>query len=158
MRTARRESLATLAWALTVPWLGLACRARRKEDEVVVRFGVFFGGQVQERDEIPLVHDRTRLALGIRLEWPAPPESPLEVRWELARPKDPKDPSAGELAQYGKARTLPGSAFLDLPLAFRPDDRPGPFRVRVDLEGKRVLDRAFRVVPPGPPAPRAEDD
>ena len=158
MRTTVRRSFVALSLALTVPWLELACRKRRPEDEVKVRFGVFFGGQVQEREEIPLVHDRTRLALGIRLEWREPPASPLNIRWELAHPANPKDASAGELAQYGEARTLPGSTILDVPLAFRPDDRPGPFVVRVDLEGKRVLDRAFRVVPPGAEVRPPEED
>jgi hypothetical protein len=40
-----------------------------------------------------------------------------------------------------------------VPLAFRTGDRPGAWRIRVALDGKSVLDRAFQVVP----APPSED-
>jgi hypothetical protein len=36
---------------------------------------------------------------------------------------------------------------LDIPLAFKPGDRPGPWRVRVEVDGRPVLERPFQVVP-----------
>ena len=48
---------------------------------------------------------------------------------------------------YGEARTRPGEPVLDVPLAFRAGDRLGAWRIRVALDGKSVLDRAFKVVP-----------
>jgi hypothetical protein len=117
---------------------------------VHARFGVFFGGQVQERDEIPLVLDRARQSIGIRLEFAAPPASPERVSWELEKPRPGKGAaSAGTIVEYGQAHTRPDEPVLDVPLAFRDGDRPGAWRLRVALEDKNILDRAFKVVPPG---------
>lgn len=132
---------------------GVSCRERPPVAGVKARFGVLFGGQLQEREEIPLVLDRSRLALGLRVEWAEPPSTPTAVRWELAQPANPKEPGAGELVAFGEAHARPGEASLDVPLAFREKDRPGAWRVRVDVEGKRVLDRPFRVVLPRAPEP-----
>jgi hypothetical protein len=147
----RRASLRWLAVCLlaTSSLLTAACRKRTSTEGVKARFGVFFGGQIQEREEIPLILDRSRLSLGLRVEWPEPPPSPSLVRWELAQPANPKDADAGELVAYGEARSHAGEATLDVPLSFRPKDRPGSWRVRVDVDEKRVLDRGFKVVPPG---------
>jgi len=141
---------ATLSVALA---LAASCRARPPAEGVKARFGVLFGGQLQEREEIPLVLDRSRLALGLRVEWAEPPSAPVVVRWELAQPANPKDPGAGELVAFGEAQARPGEASLDVPLTFREKDRPGAWRVRVDVDGKRVLDRPFRVVVPRAPDP-----
>jgi hypothetical protein len=124
-----------------------ACRKREQPKDVTARFGVLFGGQIQERDEIPLVPDRSRLSLVVRVEWAEPPETAEHVHWELAQPANPKDADGGSLVAYGDARARPGERTLDVPLAFKPADRPGPWRVRVEVEGRPVLDRPFRVVP-----------
>ncbi len=124
-----------------------ACHRTESLPDVAVRFGVFFGGQVQEREKIPLVVDRARQSIGIRLEFASPPTTEQTVRWELEKPAPGKSPDGARVVAYGEAKTRPGAAVLDLPLAFQAADRPGAWRVRVSLEGKRVLDRPFTVTP-----------
>ncbi|HTQ07499.1 MAG TPA: hypothetical protein VMI54_26765 [Polyangiaceae bacterium] len=125
-----------------------ACHAAPEAPAVHARFGVFFGGQIEERDEIPLVLDRARQSLGIRLEFAAAPTAPERVSWELEKPRATKTgASLGSIVDYGEARTRPGEPVLDVPLAFREGDRPGAWRVRVALDGKNVLDRGFKVIP-----------
>jgi hypothetical protein len=115
---------------------------------VHARFGVFFGGQLQEREEIPLIVDRARQSIGIRLEFENAPVTPERVTWELEKPRTAKSgASLGSVVDYGEARTRAGEPVLDVPLAFRETDRPGAWHVRVALAGKNVLDRAFKVIP-----------
>jgi hypothetical protein len=123
------------------------CRRTDAPPDVRVRFGVFFGGEVQERERIPLVIDRARQTIGLRLEFSEPPRAEQRVSWELDKPigKKPGDPA--RVVAYGEARTRVGEPVLDVPLAFQATDRPGAWRVRVALDDKRVLDRAFSVVP-----------
>lgn len=140
-----RRSL--VLFAIGAAALSGACRRRAEAERVTARFGVLFGGQIQEREEIPLVLDRSRLSLVARLEWAEPPVTAERVHWELAQPANPKDADAGSVVAYGDARARPGEPVLDIPLAFKPGDRPGPWRVRVEVEGRPVLERPFRVVP-----------
>jgi hypothetical protein len=135
----------------------LACARPSDAPTLDAKFGVFFGGQVQEREELPLVLDRTRQSHGIRLDFRDPPERPLRVTWEVEKPSAAKLEDAGKLVEYGETKTRPGEERLEIPLAFRANDRPGAWRVRVSVAERVVLDRAFKVVPPGP-APRADDD
>lgn len=124
------------------------CHGTPQAEPVHARFGVFFGGQVQEREEIPLIVDRARQSIGIRLEFDSAPAVSERVSWELEKPRATKSgASLGSVVDYGEARTRAGEPVLDVPLTFRDGDRPGPWRVRVALEGKNVLDRAFKVIP-----------
>jgi hypothetical protein len=150
----RRETLRVAA-ALGVLMTLLGCERPAAGPLVRARFGVFFGGQVQERDAVPLILDRARQNIGVRLEFEEPAATPARVSWELEKPAltDKSGKSQGSVVDYGEARTRPGEAVLDVPLAFRAGDRPGAWRIRVALDGKSVLDRAFQVVP----ASAAED-
>jgi hypothetical protein len=131
--------------------LVLGCARAPEPAPVRARFGVFFGGQVQEREEVPLILDRARQNIGVRLEFSDPPASPARVSWELEKPTgSDKSKSQGSVVDYGEASTRPGEPVLDVPLAFRASDRPGAWRIRVKLDGKSVLDRGFKVVPAGP--------
>jgi hypothetical protein len=150
----RRDALRLGALPFVLALL-VGCRRREEQQAVRARFGVFFGGEVQEREEVPLILDRARQSFGIRVEFAEPPAGAALVRWELEKPSAGKDGGAG-LVDYGQARTRPGEPVLDIPLAFRAGDRAGNWRVRVLLGDDTLLDRAFRVVPP-PPAPAAEE-
>jgi hypothetical protein len=141
---AARRALCGLAVAAL---LGAGCRRGTTEPDVRVRFGVFFGGQVQEREQIPLVVDRARQTIGLRLEFADAPAAERRVAWELEKPAGKKPSEATRVVAYGEAKTRIGQAVLDVPLAFQESDRPGAWRVRVDLDGKRVLDRPFTVIP-----------
>jgi hypothetical protein len=148
-----RRSLALLVLGLAA----FGCNKPNDPPAVDAKFGVFFGGQVQEREELPLVLDRTRQSHGIRLDFREPPEQPLRVTWELEKPGAAKLEDAGRLVEYGETRTRAGEERLEIPLAFRATDRPGAWRVRVSVAERVVIDRAFRVVPPAA-APRADEN
>ena len=137
-----------------VRWLALlallGCEKPSEAPPVDAKFGIFFGGQVEEREELPLVLDRTRQSHGIRLDFREPPERALRVTWEIEKPAVSKLEDGGKLVEYGETKTRIGEERLEIPLTFRPTDRAGPWRVRVTVADRAVLDRAFRVVPPGP--------
>ncbi|HEX6765580.1 MAG TPA: hypothetical protein VF103_08890 [Polyangiaceae bacterium] len=135
----------------------LGCAKPDEAPTLDAKFGVFFGGQVQEREELPLVLDRTRQSHGIRLDFREPPKQALRVTWEIAKPQASKLDDAGNIVEYGETRTRVGEQRLEIPLAFRAGDRPGAWHVRVTVAERVVLDRAFRVVPAGPP-PRAAEE
>ena len=143
-------------WA-ALALLVIACEKPNEPPAVQAKFGVFFGGQVQERAELPLVLDRTRQSHGIRLDFRDPPERPLRVTWEVDKPAGAKNEDGGKVTDYGEIRTRIGEARLEIPLAFRASDRPGAWRVRVSVAERVVLDRTFEVVPAAP-APRPIED
>jgi hypothetical protein len=134
-----------------------ACERPSEPPAVRASFGVFFGGQVQERKELPLVLDRTRQAHGIRLDFRDPPERPLRVTWEVEKPAGAKNDDGGKVTDFGETRTRVGEARIEIPLAFRATDRPGAWHVRVSVAERVVLDRAFEVVPAAP-TPRPLDE
>jgi hypothetical protein len=155
-RQGSRRALAALAALALAASLGtVACAEKEAPKPARASFGVFFGGQVQEREEVPLILDRARQSIGVRVEFVEPPTVPQEVSWELEKPGGGKD-AGPSIVDYGAARTRPGEPVLDIPLAFRPGDRLGNWRVRVTLGRQKLLDRAFRVVAPSPPRPAEE--
>lgn len=135
---------------LVAALLVAGCEKPKEAPPLEARFGIFFGGQVQEREELPLVLDRTRQSHGIRLDFREPPERALRVAWELEKPSTEKLEDGGKLVEYGETRTRVGESRLEIPLAFRANDRPGAWRLRVTVDERVVLEKAFRVVPPGP--------
>jgi len=142
----------SIRWSLSVCVLVVASAGacqRSPAGRVTARFGVFFGGQLQERKELPLIVDRARLPIGIRLNWADPPATAEHVHWELEQPLSDKNADAGRLVAFGDARARPGETDLDVPLSFRPNDHVGDWRVRVSVEGRLVHERGFRVVPAG---------
>jgi len=143
--------------ALFVALATFGCAKPSDAPSVDAKFGIFFGGQVQEREMLPLVLDRTRQSHGIRLDFHEPPERPLRVAWEIEKPAAAKLEDAGKLVEYGETTTRAGETRLEIPLVFRVTDRPGPWRVRLRVAERVVLDRPFKVVPPEPAA-RASDE
>ena len=79
----------SLGWGGALLAVGLSgCEARGAAPPVALEaaFGVFYGGQVQQRDEIPLSLDANRQRQGFRLTLAPAPQTALEVVWELGRP------------------------------------------------------------------------
>lgn len=115
-------------------------------------FGIFYGGQVQQRDEIPLSLDAARQRQGFRLTLSPPPQQALEVRWELGKPGQGRrvPDSQGRRArprsvQLGRAHFRAGEAVFEQALAFLPDDPLGLWNIRVLLGDRVVLERPFVV-------------
>lgn len=144
----RRRALLLAASAL----VALGC-ARASESLVAeAEFGVFFGGQVQELNEIPKELDAARQRHGIRVTFRGPLPRDVKVSWELSLPVG--DKAAPRAALVGDALARAGEKRLDVPLGFRPADPLGVWHAKVSADGQVVVDRDFTVVAP-PPPPKA---
>ncbi len=138
--------------------LGAGCRKDEAPPRIRAEFGVFFGGQVQEREELELSRGAPRFVHGIRLEFAEPPARPLAVTWEIEKPDPASKSGEGRLVEYGKVSTRPGEPRLDVPLAFKLGDRTGAWHVKASVEGVLVLDRDFKVVLAPATKPRNDDE
>ncbi len=140
----------------------LACERPPPKDDFPgpvrsAEFGIFYGGQVQEREHIPLVVDQTKQSHGIRIDFDHPTTEELTVSWELDMPgttRGVRDERGirgkGRLIQHGQAQVPKGRARFDHILAFRPGDPVGVWNVRVRVADQIVIDRAFEVQRPSP--------
>jgi hypothetical protein len=133
-----------------------ACAEPRKEPgkEPEARFGVFFGGQIQERREIPFELDRAKQALGFRVEFPAPLTEDVRVEWRITPP-----PPVGKQRAQGGAGAAgasePRHASSDVARAgesrferttpLEAGDPLGMWNARVVAGGKVLVDRPFEV-------------
>lgn len=145
-RSARRF----FAVALFALWAE-GCRARSDDAELErVEFGVLFGGDIQDRAEIPLVFDAAQQELALRVRFREAQRRERVVTFELERPTAQRSLDGGTsyAAQLGEIRTLPGERRAEAKLGFRRGDLPGTWRLLVRLDGRLVLERKFTVVEP----------
>jgi hypothetical protein len=117
-----------------------------------VEFGIFYGGQVQERQQIPFEIDASKQKLGFRLQLHPAPREALDIRWELGMPGAgrPRRDSQGRLARprkvvLGQARWRTGETKFEQPLQLTAGDPLGLWNIRVLVGGRVVLDRPFLV-------------
>lgn len=127
--------------------LASACE-RKGADGLVkqAKFGVFFGGQVQELKEIPKQLEPARQRHGFRLNFVKPLASDIVVAWEISLPVPEK--GGPRPALVGQATAKAGQSVLDVPLAFRPSDPLGLWHAKVTAGGATVIDRDFTVIAP----------
>jgi hypothetical protein len=131
-----------------------ACKSDKTGDQLVERaaFGVFFGGQIQDRTELPFELDPTKQRIGIRIDFRAPLASTVPVTWEIARPLAGKakkgDSAADHVVEVGEAAARVGEARLDVPLSLRQGQGLGTWHVRVKVDGRQVIDRDVLVEGP----------
>lgn len=151
------------AWLLLLFAL-TACKERAGPGIVQrAQFGIFFGGQVQEREQIPFEASRAHQIQGFRLEFRAPLERDLAIEWEINRPrtsqKRPRETAASDerLVQLGQAQARAGQARFDQVLPFKPGDPLGVWNIRVLAGGQLVIDRRVLVYD-GDERARAERD
>jgi hypothetical protein len=138
-------------------WLSMlvvlaGCQQRAREGSVErAEFGIFFGGQVQEREQIPFEPSRARQVQGFRLEFRAPLERDLAIEWEINRPRTSgkragnAQASEERLVQLGQAQARVGQTRFEQVLAFKPGDPLGVWNLRVVADGQLVMDRRFLV-------------
>src|SRR5690606_38783979 len=69
--------------------LALACTPNSQSPLERAEFGVLFGGQVQERTEIPFELDTTKQALGFVITLNQPLTKPTVLHWEVSKPGPP---------------------------------------------------------------------
>lgn len=149
----RARSCLAAAGVLALALLA-ACTTPSKagEPEIRAEFGIFYGGQVQERDQLPFSLDSARQRQGFRLTHTPPPARALEVRWELGKPGQGRrtPDSQGRRArprpvQLGRAHFRAGEAVFEQALPFAPDDPLGLWNIRVLVAERVVLERPFVV-------------
>lgn len=119
------------------------------------QFGIFYGGQVQEREQIPFELDRTRQVQGIRIDFTEPLARPLKVTWEINRPAPRGPRSAAKSApgtagservvELGEAEAHAGQTRFDQLLPFKPGDPLGIWNVRVVVDQEVAIDRRVLV-------------
>ncbi len=151
---------ATLLAALSTSPATLSCARPAPEAFVKsAKLGVFYGGQVQERADVPFELDPGKQSQGFRVEFSAPLAADTDVEWRIDVPKADPDRkrrarAAGELATpprtslSGKDVARAGEKTLDHLLTFHPGDPLGLWNVRVVVRGKVVIDRPIEVFDP----------
>lgn len=138
-RRAGRWVLAGLA-----PWV-LACEQAPESRGPIqeARLGVFFGGQIQQREEVARVFDETQ-SQGFRIVFREPLSESKRVRWELVLP--PKPGSADVvMSKLGEVTVSVGQREIDQVFRFEPGDPLGLWNVRVLVDDELVIDRAWLV-------------
>lgn len=135
-------------------WLNtLACNTtthgKKHEVEQAV-FGVFYGGQLQRRDELPFQLDQQRQRQGFRIELARPLDTDTEVQWEVSRPgrqhgSAPLSQPDGRITELRSATMQAGQTRFEQQLTFEPGDPLGLWNIRVVMAGQLLLDRPFTV-------------
>jgi hypothetical protein len=129
----------------------LACQSAKQSDRSAPRaqFGVFFGGQVQEREQIPFEISRARQVQGFRIDFEKPLADELPITWEINRPAKSRAKKRGASDErqvlHGEARARVGQTRFDQVLAFEPGDPLGTWNIRVVVGQDLVIDRRFLV-------------
>lgn len=141
-----------LGWVLALSLLG--CQSKPERDPLVERaaFGVFFGGQIQDRKELPFELDPAKQSCGIRVDFRQPLEHSVDVVWEIARPLSAKaskaDAGAEQVTEVGVAAARVGERRLDVPVLLRQGQVLGSWHVRVKVDGRAVIERDVLVFDP----------
>lgn len=158
-------------WAVGCMLLA-SCPAEPGPAAVSVEFGVFFGGQIQQRVEIPFQLDVSRQRHGFRLTRASDPERaepsriPLEggpnvtsagqgyseVSWELSTaPKGRRVADSHghkgqrSLVRLGQGQWPSREKQFEQTLKFRTGDPFGMWNIRIMLDGQAILDQPFTV-------------
>ncbi len=137
--------------ALLVGLSALGCSTKSDPDPLVERaaFGVFFGGQIQDRKELPFELDPSKQSSGFRIDFRAPLTRPVAVSWEIARPLSARaaeaDAGAEQVVEVGQVAARLGETRLDVPVLLRQGQVLGAWHVRVKVDARVVLDRDVRV-------------
>ena len=147
-----RLGLALLVLASGLGVLG--CPAKSDPDPLVERaaFGVFFGGQIQDRKELPFELDPAKQLCGIRIDFREPLSHAALVGWEIARPISSRaaksDAGSEQIVEVGSASARIGESRLDVPISFRQGQVLGTWHVRVKVDARVVIDRDVLVFDP----------
>ena len=130
------------------------CQSKPEPDPLVERaaFGVFFGGQIQDRKELPFELDRAKQSCGIRVDFREPLARSVQVLWEIARPLNEKaskgDAAVDRVTEIGEAAARVGERRIDVPVLLRQGQVLGNWHVRVKVDGRAVIDRDVLVFDP----------
>jgi hypothetical protein len=159
MNAGRLKATTSLAGAmLCLGALAFTPACERREPPAFVKsgkLGVFFGGQVEERRELPFELDPAKQTQGFRVEFSQPLATDTDVEWRVDMPNpdarrrrskanaDP--PPSPTQTLSGKDIARAGEKTLDHVLVFHPGDPLGLWNVRVVVRDKVVIDRPVEV-------------
>ena len=145
-----------------IPWVIatalLCCNEKTPvpQTRIVTEFGIFFGGQVQQREKISFETDRSQQTTGFRITLPSPATLEHRVEWQLDMPgytRGAPDTRGrignGRIVRLGESRMRPGERTFDQVLELQSNDPLGTWNIRVLLDGSIILDRPFLVVRAG---------
>jgi hypothetical protein len=142
------------AWLCAALALALAaCRAEKPQSLVArAELGIFFGGQVQEREQIPFQLDRSKQTQGFRIDFSEPLAREVKIDWEIDRPaprvRTRKKDEPERIVEIGGATARVGQTRFDHPIAFRPGEALGSWKVVVTADGQTVIDRSVLIYDP----------
>lgn len=116
-------------------------------------FGVLFGGQVQERSEIPFELDASKQTLGFVIALGRPLPKPSTLHWEVSKPgplpasrvPNPID----RRIELFDAPVAAGQTLIQRSVRLEPGDSLGLWNLRVTLGDQLAIDRSFMVVAAG---------
>ena len=118
---------------------------------ISAKAGIFYGGQIQNRTEWPLILDATRQSQGFRIEFAQSLARPARVHWEVYRLVSRQKRHAPSQDDSGNPATevlVPaGSQRFDQVIPFSDADRPGDWKLKVTVDDVSVLDKTIHVVP-----------
>jgi hypothetical protein len=147
----------TLGFCILLPIATLSCHFVSNHEtlnEPRVEFGIFFGTQLQQRKDIPLVTDNLKQEQGFRIEFTRKRANPSNVEWEIDYPtkrQGPRGPSNAPRATRKGQSVLPqGVDRFEQRIPLMPTDSVGTWNIRVRIDGELILDRPFRVVSDNP--------
>lgn len=148
-RQGGRRGNAAAVLAFTVA-LSSGCSRTEEPPERLGRaaFGVFFGGQVQQRQHVPFELDPAKQTVGFRIDFSEPLKQDVKVEWALELPPGSRGRNAAgrqDAGRRGRAHARAGQERFEKVLPFEPGDPLGLWNVRVVVEGKVLIDRPFEV-------------
>lgn len=139
--------------AIWLLMLGAACGCKPASVNPIERaeFGVFFGGQVQERTEIPYELDASRQAMGFVITLREPLPVPMTLHWEVSKPGPASrlsDPMNRRVELFDAPVSV-GQRHISKGVHFEPGDSLGLWNIRVVLGTHLAIDRSFTVYDEG---------
>lgn len=142
--------LALTSWLLAL-CLMASCEREVRSPIATAEFGIFYGGQIQERRELPFQLDATKQQQGFRVVFSEPLEHDARVRWELSRPapttarQHPVSRPEGRVTELGEATVTSGSRSFEQRFSFNAGDPLGLWNIRVTVDDHLAIDRPFNV-------------
>jgi hypothetical protein len=131
--------------------MGCAAEPAPASRVLSAKLGLYYGGQIQERREIPFELDPGQQVHGFRVDFSGPLSRPLPVSWEIDMPgtnkrvRDRQGRVGGRLVRVGALQARVGQRRLDHVFGFEPGDPLGVWSFRVLIENELVIDKSMLV-------------
>lgn len=145
-----RRLVATLGAVATLAW---ACTPESASPITRAEFGVLFGGQIQERTELPFELDTSRQALGFVVELRRPLGTATTLHWELSKPgptgANRLPAPLNRRVELFDASISAEQTLIQRSIVLEPGDGLGMWNLRVTVGEHLAIDRAFMVYDAG---------